>query len=232
MSKQKKISIAVTVILIFAIILCLYVAIQVMSRGYVNLFGFSVFRVVTGSMEPTIPTGALLLMKHVDMSEIEVGDIICFKAQESAIFGKMMTHRVMEMLPTKDGGVMFLTKGDANIALDGYLVTATNFVGEVIAYTGENSVLASVFSVLTNKVGFLACIVMPCLLLSSLVMRDCVKKMHLELEQAMRELEQPVRKDPLVDMSPEERDAMYQRIRSELMEELLHDAAKSESTTE
>ena len=233
LTTQKKISIVVSVILVLSIILCVYVAIQVMSRGYVNLFGYSLFRVVTGSMEPTIPTGSLILMKHVDMDVVKLGDIICFKAQDTAIFGKMMTHRVMEILPAKDNGVMFMTKGDANIALDGYLVTSTNFVGKVTWYTGQNSMMAKVFSVFTNKVGFLACIVIPCLLLSSFIMKDCVSKMHLELEQAMRELEKtPVRKDPLVNMSQEDRDAMYERIRSELMEELLSDATKPESKTE
>ena len=98
LTTQKKISIVVSVILVLSIILCVYVAIQVMSRGYVNLFGYSLFRVVTGSMEPTIPTGSLILMKHVDMDVIELEDIICFKAQDTAIFGKMMTHRVVEIL--------------------------------------------------------------------------------------------------------------------------------------
>ena len=110
LTTQKKISIVVSVILVLSIILCVYVAIQVMSRGYVNLFGYSLFRVVTGSMEPTIPTGSLILMKHVDMNVIELGDIICFKAQDTAIFGKMMTHRVMEILPAKDNGVVFIMK--------------------------------------------------------------------------------------------------------------------------
>ncbi|MBQ6685678.1 MAG: signal peptidase I [Firmicutes bacterium] len=230
---QKRVGTAVSVLLVLTILFCFYVAIQVLSRGYVNLFGYSVFRVVTGSMEPTIPTGALLLMKHVDMEIIEAGDIICFKAQESAIFGKMMTHRVIEILPTVNGGVMFETRGDANIASDGYLVTTTNFVGKVIWFTGENSVLATGFSIITNKLGFLSCIVIPCLILSILVMRDCVSKMHLELEQVLREMEkEPVRKDPILDMTEEERDAMYQRIRAELMEELLHDATNPESTIE
>ena len=35
--------------------------IMVRVNGYVSLFGKSLFRVVSGSMEPTIMTGALLL---------------------------------------------------------------------------------------------------------------------------------------------------------------------------
>ena len=34
---------------------------KVLTRGYVTLGGYSLFRVVSGSMEPTISTGALLI---------------------------------------------------------------------------------------------------------------------------------------------------------------------------
>ena len=156
---------------------------------------------------------------------MEVGDIICFRAQETAIFGRMMTHRVMEVYPAADGGVQFVTKGDANLSLDGYLLTQTNFVGEVIWYTGEDSVLSSIFSFFTNKVGFLACVVFPCLLLAGLILRDSVRNIRSELQEAVKELERGnAPKDPLLEMTEEERQEMYERIRAELIEELMNGA--------
>lgn len=50
-----------TALLVAASILCVYVVVQVLTQGYVNFFGYSVFRVVTGSMEPTIAPGSLLI---------------------------------------------------------------------------------------------------------------------------------------------------------------------------
>lgn len=225
---KRRINLLITALLVFAVILCLWVAVQVLSRGYVNLFGYSLFRVVTGSMEPTIPVGGLLICRQVDMEVIQAGDIICFRAQESAIFGKMMTHRVTGILPALDGSLMFETKGDANLALDSYLVTQTNFVGKVIWHTGANSVLSSIFSFFTNKIGFLACIVLPILLLSGLLMKDCVKNIRSELQEALNDLErEKAPKDPLLEMTEEERNEMYERIRAELIEELMQGAEQA-----
>lgn len=222
---QRRIDVLITVLLILVVLLCLFVTVQVVSQGYVNVAGYSLFRVVTGSMEPTIPVGALLVSQQVDMQAVEVGDIICFRAQETAIFGRMMTHRVMEVYPAADGGVQFVTKGDANLSLDGYLLTQTNFVGEVIWYTGEDSVLSSIFSFFTNKVGFLACVVFPCLLLAGLILRDSVRNIRSELQEAVKELERGnAPKDPLLEMTEEERQEMYERIRAELIEELMNGA--------
>ena len=77
--KQWWISVILTAVLALTVGLCLYVVIQVASVGYANLGGFMMFRVVTGSMEPTIPTGALLVAREVDIESIQLNDIICFQ---------------------------------------------------------------------------------------------------------------------------------------------------------
>lgn len=220
---RRKLNILITIFLVLAVLLCLFVVIQVLSQGYVNIAGYSVFRVVTGSMEPTIPVGALLLTEHVTMQEVQEGDIICFLAQESAILGKMMTHRVVGIYTAIDGSLFFETKGDANLSMDGYFVTESNFVGEVIWYTGETNVLTGIFSFFTNKIGFLACILIPCLVLSGLILKDCVKNIQQELRQAAEMLEKPV-EEPVLELTQEEIDEMYARIRAELIEELKRSA--------
>lgn len=222
---KRRINVLLTILTALVALLCLYATIQVLSQGYVNCGGYSLFRVVTGSMEPTLPVGTLLLTEQTDMQDIQVDDIICFRAQESAIFGKMMTHRVVGIHTGADGALLFETKGDANLAQDGYLVTKTNFVGKVIWYTGAGNMLSSVFSFFTNKVGFLACILLPCFLLAGLLLRDCVQNIRLELKLAMDELEkESERTDVRLELTPEEREEMSKRIRAELTEELIHGA--------
>lgn len=222
---RRRVNVLITVLLILAVLLCLFVVIQVLGKGYVNIAGYSLFRVVTGSMEPTIPVGSLLVSKQVEMDTVQVSDIICFQAQDSAILGKMMTHRVVDVLNGADGSVMFETRGDANLASDGYLVTQTNFVGKVIWYTGANSVLSEIFSFFTNKVGFLACIVFPCLLLAGLILKDCVKNIRNELQETLDHLEnEPEETMGPLDLTEEERNEMYERIRAELIEELKRSA--------
>lgn len=223
---QRGISVLVTILLILTVLLCMYVVVQVMSNGYANIGGFMMFRVVTGSMEPTIPTGALMVTREVPIENIRLNDIICFRTQEAAIWGKIVTHRVVEVLQTVDGSVLFRTQGDANLVADGYLVDAGNFVGKVIWHTGDDSVLAGIFSFFTNKVGFLGCIVFPCLLFAGMILKDCVVNIRSELQETLRQLEQPEEEpdwanDPLCGMTQEEYNEMYERIRAELMEELM-----------
>lgn len=224
---HRQINVLVTVLLILAVLLCLYVVIQVLSNGYVSFGGFMMFRVVTGSMEPTIPVGALLVTRQVDIKTIQLDDIICFRTQETEIWGKIVTHRVVGVFEGLDGSPLLETKGDANLVMDGYLVSQGNLVGKVVWYTGENSVLTSIFSFFTNKVGFLGCIVFPCLLLAGLILKDCVSNIRNELQAVMDELEKPEEKaawelDPLCGMTQEEYQQMYERIRAELIEELMH----------
>ena len=84
------------------------------------------------------------------------------------------------------------------------------------------------FSFFTNKIGFLGCIVFPCLLLAGLILKDCVGNIRHELSRALEELENPAQEqpdwmnDPLCGMTQEEYNEMYERIRAELMEELMH----------
>ena len=157
-------------------------------------------------------------------------DIVCFRIQVSEIWGKIVTHRVVDILETEWGGVLLETKGDANLSVDGFLVDSTNFVGKVIWHTGDGSVLANILSLFTSKIGFLGCIVFPCLLLASMIMRDSVSNIRAELAQ-MLEMERQMEKDswendPLCGMTQEEYNEMYERIRAELMEELMQLAAE------
>ena len=223
---QRHISMLVTVLLVLAVALCFYSAVQVMSNGFVNLGGFMMFRVVTGSMEPTIPVGGLLLTRQVEIESIQVNDIICFRTQVSEIWGKIVTHRVVGIEQTQLGTLLLETKGDANLVADGYYVDSTNFVGKVIWHTKDGSVMAGVLSLFTSKIGFLGCIVFPCLLLAALILKDSVVSIRRDLlilmEESAQKQEESWENDPLCGMTQEEYNEMYERIRAELMEELMH----------
>jgi len=222
---QKKLSMLVTILLILAVVLCLYTSVQVLSKGYVNIGGFMMFRVVTGSMEPTIPVGALLLSKQTEIEHIQVNDIVCFRTQAAQIWGKIVTHRVVGISETGMDGILLETKGDANLVADGFFVESSNLVGKVIWHTGDGSMLANLLSLLTSKVGFLGCIVLPTLLIATLILKDSVSSIRQELQYVLEMEQQQAtswENDPLCGMTQEEYNEMYERIRAELMEELMH----------
>lgn len=93
----------------------------------VRLFGIQVYSVISGSMEPEYPVGALIYVKEVKPSEVEVGDVITFMLDEDTV----ATHRIVEVVPDEtDSSVLrFKTKGDANAAEDGSLVHHKNVIG-------------------------------------------------------------------------------------------------------
>lgn len=74
--------------------------------------------VVTGSMEPTLPVGSLLLFTPVDASAVSVGDVITFHPPNSA---DLVTHRVVSV-DRHDGTTAISTKGDANDGADPWQV--------------------------------------------------------------------------------------------------------------
>ncbi|MDY4203947.1 signal peptidase I [Porcincola intestinalis] len=108
------------------ILVALVVILAVLLVG-VRLFGLQVFTVLSGSMEPTYHTGALIYVKEVDYKEIEPGQVITFMLDEKTI----ATHRVVEVVPDdEDPSVLrYKTKGDANEAEDGSLVHYKNVLG-------------------------------------------------------------------------------------------------------
>lgn len=230
---QRTISLLVTVLLILSVVLCLFVTLQVVSDGYVNIGGFMMFRVVTGSMEPTMHVGTMMITRETPISQIRENDIVCFRSQDSMIWGSIVTHRVMDVIELEDGSILLETKGDANTVADGYYVKESNLVGKVIWYTGDDSTLASIFNFFTSEVGFLACIVFPGLLLLGLIFKDSVDNIRAELEALLKEAETlrqgDYQDDPLGGMTQEEYDEMYERIRAELMEELMHVAEETEN---
>ena len=51
-----------------------YAQLKVFDKDYVNFFGYTIFQVITGSMEDTIKINDIVIVKLTD--EVEVGDII------------------------------------------------------------------------------------------------------------------------------------------------------------
>lgn len=229
--KTHKITGAVmTAILILAVLLCTFVVTQVLTRGYVKFGPYSVFRVATGSMEPTLPVGTLLLSKEVDISVVQTGDIVCFRSTVMGRSGQIVTHRVIQVGQDLNGGVLLETKGDANLTADGDYVTQANFVGEVVWHSGEGNPLTDILSFLSSATGFLLCIALPCLLIVGMILKSCVGNIKADLAQAMDELAaQEAKNQAPAEEAPEQ---MEERIRRELMQELGLDPAQKEQVNE
>jgi len=124
MKKQEKKRFVRKIPSIVGVVVCVFLMpvlimnLTIVIKSYVNpgkvpdFFGIKPFVVVTGSMEPAIYGGDLVITKTVDPSKLKPNDIISFKDGNSVI-----THRIKE-LTEKDGEPAFITQGDANNAAD------------------------------------------------------------------------------------------------------------------
>ena len=90
--------------------------------------------VMSGSMEPALPVGSVVLVRPVDPEAVAVGDIITFRRQGSPDF---VTHRVVEVV--NEESLSFRTRGDAIEEPDTSLIPADALRGRVwvtIPYLG------------------------------------------------------------------------------------------------
>ena len=88
---------------------------------------FKVLTALSGSMEPEIKTGSIVVVKPV--SEYKIGDIITFNSASKG--GVPTTHRIIEM-KVNEGAPIYITKGDANNAPDTREITEKDIVGKVL----------------------------------------------------------------------------------------------------
>jgi signal peptidase len=97
-------------------------------------FSWRVDAVMSGSMEPELKVGGLVITRPVDLKEIRVGNIITFYCPLNK---EMTSHRVIAI--ESGTSAYFRTLGDANKAPDPFIVPVQNIVGKVcfhIPYLG------------------------------------------------------------------------------------------------
>ncbi len=92
-----------------------------------HLMGWRFEAVLSGSMDPTLKTGGLIVLSPMESDAIQPGDIIGF--HHPANPDTLIVHRVTQIEPGNPGS--FQTKGDANTFHDAYPVPEGNVVGKV-----------------------------------------------------------------------------------------------------
>jgi signal peptidase len=70
--------------------------------------------VISGSMEPTLPVGSLVLGRTVPASELASGDVVSVPRPADH---SLVTHRIVSVTPSTDG-VSLVLKGDSNMQND------------------------------------------------------------------------------------------------------------------
>jgi signal peptidase len=130
-------------------------------------FGFSLFIlsnhiggwrsciVISGSMEPTVPTGSLVFTEYLHPSVLQQGDIITFirPAKEH----DFITHRIASV-QTKDELTTIHTKGDHNQVSDPWVLAGGGVVGKVMFWI---PLLGYFMAFLSSKTGIFLFVLVP-----------------------------------------------------------------------
>ena len=116
---------------ITALVLFLSLTIQI-----TDWLGYRPYRILTGSMEPTLEPGEIVLIDTKDR-EISVGEILAFSEGSQVVI-----HRVQKM--EADGE--YRTKGDANPTEDFDTVKEPEIIGTLKIQMGELTSIWDIFS--------------------------------------------------------------------------------------
>jgi signal peptidase I len=117
------------------------------------------FTVLSGSMEPTIHTGDVVVVRSIPPLEARIGDVVTFRDPEDN--QRLITHRLRKV-HVSGGTVEMVTKGDANNTTEHWTVSAGGRIGKVqyrIPYIGR------LFNSLRGRSGGLFLLLIPVVLL-------------------------------------------------------------------
>ncbi|MBI5044399.1 MAG: signal peptidase I [Candidatus Levybacteria bacterium] len=148
------------------------------------------FVVLTGSMKPTLPIGAVVYTQKG--SAIQKGDVITFSNNK----GQIITHRVVD-IKKATSGLSYQTKGDANNTTDQSLVPSTSIKGKVLF---SLPYLGYLINALRSPVGFLMFVILPILIFIALELWNIKGEIEKSIERKLRQ-ELSIKKYEKIDIS-------------------------------
>jgi len=87
------------------------------------------YTVLTGSMEPTIAAGDVVIDERISPVDAQVGDVVTFRDPEDQ--DKLITHRV-QRIRRAGSHLWFVTQGDANNTTERWRIAADGELGRVV----------------------------------------------------------------------------------------------------
>jgi len=131
---------------------------------------YKIMTVISGSMEPAIKVGSVVMSKPLD--NYKIGDVITFQRRGER---DSTTHRIVEAR-VAGGESVYTTQGDANNAPDIKEVRKSEVLGKVLVsvpYLGYLVAFAQ------KPIGFFLIIIIP----AAVIVGDEIKKVYAEIKK-------------------------------------------------
>ncbi len=139
--------------------------------GYCSVNGFRLFVIASGSMEPALSPGTLILTQP--QQQYGPGEVITFRRLASQANNSkqlIVTHRVIS-IQRLDHSYVYFTKGDANQEIDANQVYHHQVIGKVVlVFPLVGLVLVWPYS----KLGFYALVVLPAVIIIGYLIRQII----------------------------------------------------------
>ena len=139
------------------------ISVNTFNRNDRSLFGHKAYIVMSDSMSKTdFDAGDLILVKEVDPSTLQEGDIIAYTSQDVDSYGETITHKIRRLTTDAEGNPGFITYGTTTGDNDKVPVEYAFVLGK---YVGKIPNVGTFFLFLKQPIGYIICIFVPFLLL-------------------------------------------------------------------
>ena len=163
------------------------VSVNTFNRNDRNLFGMRFYIVLSDSMSATdFDAGDLVIVKEVDPTTLQEGDIIAYQSQNSENYGATVTHKIRAKTVDANGNPGFITYGTTTGVDDETVVTYPFILGK---YQSALPNVGTFFQFLKTPQGYIVCILIPFLALIIYQGLNCVKIFKLYKAEQMAELQ-------------------------------------------
>lgn len=182
-------NVLVWLVVITAVFMMVFTIISVntFNRNDRNLFGMRFYIVLSDSMSATdFDAGDLVMVKEVDPTTLEVGDIIAYQSQDSENYGQTVTHKIRAKTTDANGNPGFITYGTTTDVNDETVVTYPFILGK---YKAALPGVGTFFQFLKTPQGYIVCILIPFLLLIIYQGLNCVKIFKMYKAEQMEQLQ-------------------------------------------
>ncbi len=152
----------------------LFSIVLIASAFFVAMLAFPIFGnqaliVRSGSMEPTIGVGSVVVVRQSNTSTYQEGDVISFRYDKDTI----ITHRIFEVIKSPNGNISYKTKGDANEEEDNWVVASEDILGRNYFTIPE---FGKLLAFARSKYGFPLLIIFPSSLVILLEIVSIIKE--------------------------------------------------------
>lgn len=176
--------VAVTVgVMLFTII-----SVNTFDRNDRDIFGYKAYIVLSDSMSATdFDAGDLVLVKEVDPTTLQEGDIIAYTSQNLDSYGQTVTHKIRSLTVDENGDRGFVTYGTTTGVDDETVVTYPYIQGK---YQFSLSGVGTFFNFLRSTPGYIVCILIPFMLLIGYQGINCVSIFRRYKAEQLQEIQE------------------------------------------